>query len=65
MATTIQIKRSPNVAAATTTDLIEGELAYSYDKSSDGAGAKLYIKYKITLVMNTFIPLGVNTIPQK
>ena len=44
MATTIQIKRSPNVTAATTTDLLEGELAYSYDKSSDGAGAKLYIE---------------------
>ena len=44
MATTIQIKRSPNVAAATTTDLIEGELAYSYDKSGDGADAKLYIE---------------------
>ena len=44
MATTIQIKRSPNVAAATTTDLLEGELAYSYDKSNDGANAKLYIE---------------------
>ena len=44
MATTIQIKRSPNVAAATTTDLLEGELAYSYDKSNNGAGAKLYIE---------------------
>ena len=42
--TTIQIKRSPNVTAATTTDLLEGELAYSYDKSNDGAGAKLYIE---------------------
>jgi hypothetical protein len=44
MATTIQIKRSPNVAAATTTDLLEGELAYSYDKSNNGANAKLYIE---------------------
>jgi len=44
MATTIQIKRSPNVAAATTVDLLEGELAYSYDKSNNGAGAKLYIE---------------------
>jgi hypothetical protein len=44
MATTIQIKRSPNVTAATTTDLLEGELAYSYDKSNNGAGAKLYIE---------------------
>jgi hypothetical protein len=44
MATTIQIKRSPNVTAATTTDLLEGELAYSYDKSNNGANAKLYIE---------------------
>jgi hypothetical protein len=44
MATTIQIKRSPNVAAATTADLLEGELAYSYDKSNNGVGAKLYIE---------------------
>jgi hypothetical protein len=44
MATTIQIKRSPNVAAATTADLLEGELAYSYDKSNNGSGAKLYIE---------------------
>ena len=44
MATTIQIKRSPNVAAATTTDLLEGELAYSYDKSNNGDQAKLYIE---------------------
>jgi hypothetical protein len=44
MATTIQIKRSPNVTAATTADLLEGELAYSYDKSNNGANAKLYIE---------------------
>ena len=44
MATTIQIKRSPNVAAATTTDLLEGELSYSYDKSNNGDQAKLYIE---------------------
>lgn len=44
MATTIQIKRSANVAAPATTDLLEGELAYSYDKSNNGAGAKLYIE---------------------
>jgi hypothetical protein len=44
MATTIQIKRSPNVTAATTTDLLEGELAYSYDKSNNGDQAKLYIE---------------------
>jgi len=44
MATTIQIKRSGNVSAPSTTDLLEGELAYSYDKSNNGAGAKLYIE---------------------
>ena len=44
MATTIQIKRSANVAAPTTTDLIEGELAYSYDKDNNGDQAKLYIE---------------------
>jgi len=42
MATTIQIKRSPNVAAATTAGLLEGELAYSYDQTNNGSGAKLY-----------------------
>lgn len=44
MATVIQIKRSANVAAPNTTDLLEGELAYSYDKSNSGVGAKLYIE---------------------
>lgn len=44
MSTIIQIKRSANVAAPTTSDLTEGELAYSYDKSNSGAGAKLYIE---------------------
>jgi len=44
MATTIQIKRSGNVTAPSITDLLEGELAYSYDKSNNGAGAKLYIE---------------------
>ena len=44
MATTIQIKRSGNVAAPATTDLLEGELAYSYDKSNNGDQAKLYIE---------------------
>lgn len=44
MSTVIQIKRSPNVSAPTTVDLAEGELAYSYDKSNSGAGAKLYIE---------------------
>jgi hypothetical protein len=44
MATIIQIKRSANVTAPTTADLVEGELAYSEDKSNSGAGAKLYIE---------------------
>ena len=44
MATTIQIKRSANVAAPLVGDLLEGELAYSQDKSNSGAGAKLYIE---------------------
>jgi len=44
MSTVIQIKRSANVTAPTTTDLLIGELAYSYDKSNSGAGAKLYIE---------------------
>lgn len=44
MSTVIQIKRSANVTAPTTVDLLEGELAYSYDKSNSGVGAKLYIE---------------------
>lgn len=44
MATSIQIKRSPNVTAPSTVDLLEGELAYSYDRDNNGAGAKLYIE---------------------
>lgn len=44
MSTIIQIKRSANVAAPSTSNLVEGELAYSYDKSNNGAGAKLYIE---------------------
>ena len=44
MSTTIQIKRSANVDAPITTDLVIGELAYSYDKANSGAGAKLYIE---------------------
>jgi hypothetical protein len=44
MATTIQIKRSANVAAPSVGDLLEGELAYSQDASNSGAGAKLYIE---------------------
>lgn len=44
MSTIIQIKRSANVTAPTTADLVEGELAYSQDKANSGAGAKLYIE---------------------
>lgn len=44
MATVIQIKRSVNSTAPATTDLAEGELAYSQDKSGDGANAILYIE---------------------
>jgi len=42
--TVIQIKRSPGVTAPTTTDLAEGELAYSQDRTNNGAGAVLYIE---------------------
>jgi hypothetical protein len=44
MSTIIQIKRSANIAAPSTGALEEGELAYSYDKSNDGANAKLFIE---------------------
>jgi hypothetical protein len=44
MSTIIQIKRSANIAGPTTTDLVIGELAYSYDKANNGANAKLYIE---------------------
>jgi hypothetical protein len=44
MSTVIQIKRSTGVAAPTTTELAEGELAYSQDRSNSGAGAILYIE---------------------
>ena len=44
MATVIQIKRSVNDTAPGTSDLSEGELAYSQDKSGDGANAILYIE---------------------
>lgn len=43
MGTIVQIKRTANVAAPTTSDLLEGELGYSEDKSNNGAGAKLYV----------------------
>ena len=44
MATIIQIKRSTGIAAPTTGDLAEGELAYSEDRIHEGAGAVLYIE---------------------
>lgn len=44
MSTIIQIKRSANVAAPTVADLVEGELAYSQDKTNNGVGARLYIE---------------------
>ena len=43
MATTIQIKRSTGSSAPGASDLVEGELAYAEDRSSDGASAILYI----------------------
>ena len=43
MATVIQIKRTGNITAPSTSDIIEAELAYSEDKSNNGSGAKLYI----------------------
>jgi len=44
MATVIQIKRSTGSSAPTTSDLVEGELAYVEDRSNSGASAKLYIE---------------------
>lgn len=44
MATVIQIKRSANATAPSTSNLAEGELAYSYDSAGNGAGAILYIE---------------------
>ena len=42
--TVIQIKRSTGSSAPTTNDLVEGELAYSEDRSGNGAAAILYIE---------------------
>jgi len=42
--TVIQIKRSSGSSAPTTSDLVEGELAYAEDASNDGASAVLYIE---------------------
>lgn len=44
MATVIQIKRSANATPPSTTNLEEGELAYSYDSAGNGANAILYIE---------------------
>jgi len=44
MATVIQIKRSTGLAAPTTSDLVEGELAYVEDRANAGASAKLFIE---------------------
>ena len=44
MSTVIQIKRSTGVSAPTTSDLNQGELAYSMDASKSGAGAILYVE---------------------
>jgi len=44
MSTVIQIKRNATTTAPGTSDLIVGEMAYAYDASNDGAGAKLYIE---------------------
>ena len=44
MSTVIQIKRSTGVSAPTTSELAQGELAYSMDASNSGAGAILYVE---------------------
>lgn len=44
MSTIIQIKRSSGVNAPTTSDLLEGEMAYAQDASGNGANAVLYIE---------------------
>jgi len=44
MSTVIQIKRSTGVSAPTTSDLAQGELAYSMDASNSGSGAILYVE---------------------
>ena len=44
MSTVIQIKRSSSGNAPDTTILQEGELAYSYDQTNNGANAILYIE---------------------
>jgi hypothetical protein len=44
MSTIIQIKRSAGSTAPTTSDLLEGEMAYAEDASNNGADAVLYIE---------------------
>jgi len=44
MSTVIQIKRSTGSAAPTTSELAQGELAYSMDASNSGSGAILYVE---------------------
>lgn len=44
MATVIQIKRGSGTTAPTTSELAEGELAYTQDRTGDGANSKLYIE---------------------
>ena len=44
MSTVIQIKRSTGVSTPTTSDLAQGELAYSMDASNSGSGAILYVE---------------------
>jgi hypothetical protein len=44
MSTVIQIKRSSGSTAPTTSDLLEGEMAYAEDAANNGANAVLYIE---------------------
>ena len=44
MSTIIQIKRSAGSAAPSTSDLLEGEMAYAEDASNNGAAGVLYIE---------------------
>lgn len=44
MSTIIQIKRSSSSAAPTTSDLLEGEMAYAQDAANNGADGVLYIE---------------------
>lgn len=44
MSTIIQIKRSSGAAAPSTSDLLEGEMAYAEDASNNGASGVLYIE---------------------